>query len=393
MNQRLCDMLGYSRDQLLGKPLHEFAHPEDAASDAIVALGHQGEDGSPVREMRYVHSNGSIVWAALTVNPVRGSADHPRYCIAVVEDITERKQAEEALRVSEERFRLTFDLAAIGIAHVGPQGRFLRVNQGLCAMLGYTRDELLGSRFQEVTHPEDLAHNLEYFEKLMSGEISTYAVKKRYICKGGSQIWATATTSLVCDGAGRPDYTISIIEDISDRERAQQALRHQALHDSLTGLPNRTLLHERMEQSIVSSRRSGAAFALLLLDLDGFKEINDAFGHHVGDELLRHVAMRLNGALRESDTVARLGGDEFAVLLPGTDSAGASATARKVLQGLERPFDVGGRQLNVAGSIGIAAHPDHGMTSATLLQHADVAMYDAKRRAVGGRGYSSFAHP
>jgi diguanylate cyclase (GGDEF)-like protein len=159
---------------------------------------------------------------------------------------------------------------------------------------------------------------------------------------------------------------------------ALQQQRHAALHDALTGLPNRTLLNNRLEQAIACAERDDRSLALLLLDLDHFKEVNDTLGHAFGDELLQEVSRRLSGALRDSDTVARLGGDEFAVILPDADAEAARCVARQVLQSLKQPITLHGKDLEIEGSIGIAVYPDHGATSAILLRSADVAMYVAK---------------
>jgi diguanylate cyclase (GGDEF)-like protein/PAS domain S-box-containing protein len=173
---------------------------------------------------------------------------------------------------------------------------------------------------------------------------------------------------------------VLVLRDITRRKRAEAALAHQALHDALTGLPNRTLLHDRLEQEVRAAERSGQPLALLLLDLDRFKAVNDSLGHHIGDALLQQVARRLRAALRASDTVARLGGDEFAVLAPGTQAAGAEQCAWACLQALSEPFEVAGHELRIGGAV----WPAHGRDAATLLRKADAAMYVAKR---GGRGY------
>ena len=172
-----------------------------------------------------------------------------------------------------------------------------------------------------------------------------------------------------------------------ERHLANQRVAHLAYHDSLTDLPNRALFLERLEQAILRSQRDGRGLAVLLIDLDGFKEVNDALGHHAGDLVLQEVAMRLRGALRASDTVARLGGDEFAVLLPGTDVNRAELAARKVLHDLEPPFVADGRPLMVSASIGIAGVPWHAATGEELLQKADSAMYVAKSDRTGYVAY------
>jgi diguanylate cyclase (GGDEF)-like protein len=176
-------------------------------------------------------------------------------------------------------------------------------------------------------------------------------------------------------------------QELTDRKRAEETMAHLALHDSLTNLPNRALLHERLRQAILAARRNDQTLALLVMDMDRFKEVNDTLGHYYGDVLLRQVGERLRDGLRASDTVARLGGDEFAVLLPGADLEGAHWAADKLLNILEHPFELEGQLLDVRVSIGIALYPDHGADAETLLRRADVAMYVAKR---GGTGYAMY---
>lgn len=179
-----------------------------------------------------------------------------------------------------------------------------------------------------------------------------------------------------------------LAEEIRRREHSEMTLQHLALHDGLTSLPNRSLLADRVQQALASCRRDRRPLALLLMDLDRFKEVNDTFGHHQGDLLLQEIGRRLRAGLREADTVARLGGDEFAVLLPLTDAHGASETARTLLEMLGAPIDLEDRAFEVSASIGIAVFPDHGDDSATLLRRADVAMYAAKRAGTGAAVYS-----
>jgi diguanylate cyclase (GGDEF)-like protein len=173
-----------------------------------------------------------------------------------------------------------------------------------------------------------------------------------------------------------------------ERHQAEKELRHRALHDSLTGLPNRALLLDRLRRSLFVCRETGKPLALFLIDLDRFKEVNDKRGHAAGDDLLREVARRLQGCLRDSDTVARLGGDEFAVLLPGTQEVGATVVAGKIVSALKDPMVIDGVTVKVGGSIGIALYPDHGEDSAALLKAADAAMYVAKRRKSGYAVYA-----
>jgi diguanylate cyclase (GGDEF)-like protein/PAS domain S-box-containing protein len=392
-------LTGYTREELCAMSMEQLLSPDSLERSRQMA-GRRREQGTPTTyELELIARDGRTVPLEVNSRPIHrdgrliGTAGTAR-------DITERKQMEEALRASEERFRLTFDQAAIGIAHVAPNGRWLRANQGICAMLGYPAEELCAGRFQEITHPDDLADNLVLFERLMAGELTSYVFEKRYIRKDGSIVWGSATTSVVRDASGKPQYSISIIENITDRKELEEQLRHQALHDALTDLPNRTLLHDRLEQAIRSANRDQTSCALLLLDLDRFKEINDTFGHHVGDMLLRQLAQRLRRNIRDSDSVARLGGDEFAVLLPRVDAEGADEVARKLQSALSEPFELEGQQFHTGASIGIALHPDHGVDATTLMRHADIAMYVAKREREGfarfqpehaARGASAYA--
>jgi diguanylate cyclase (GGDEF)-like protein len=181
-----------------------------------------------------------------------------------------------------------------------------------------------------------------------------------------------------------------MIEDVTEQKAQAEALAHQAMHDPLTDLPNRTLLFDRLGMGIQISQRDGTALALLLLDLDNFKEVNDSFAsHYIGDRVLRAVADRLRTQLRASDTVARLGGDEFAMVLLGVDGEqGAAQAAAKVLAAFEAPFEVEGRTLRIGASVGIAIYPDHGADADTLVRRADSAMYAAKR---SGRGLTAYS--
>jgi diguanylate cyclase (GGDEF)-like protein len=176
---------------------------------------------------------------------------------------------------------------------------------------------------------------------------------------------------------------MALVRDISERVRAREELEHQAFFDALTELPNRSLLQDRLRQALAASRRTGEPVALLLLDLNRFKEVNDTFGHAAGDVLLREVAIRLKKEFRETDTLSRLGGDEFSIVLPGNDATAAQMAARRIIRTLEQPIVVQGQSMEVGASIGIALSPEHGTDPDALLRHADVAMYAAKRQGLG----------
>lgn len=294
---------------------------------------------------------------------------------------------------SEARFRATFEQAAVGLAHFAPDGRWLRVNQRLCDLLGYSREALLALTFQDLTHPNDLAADLALLREVLAGRRAAYRIEKRYRRRDGSTLWVVLTVSMVSNADGTPAYLIKVVEDIDARKQAllaaQTRLHQLAYHDPLTGLPNRHLLLERIEQAIVAADRSQHALAVCSLDLDDFRPVNLNHGRAVGDALLQAVGQRLQAHLQGTDTVARWGGDEFALLLTGLHGMqDCTRTLRRLLARLQEPYSIERVSLCPSASIGVALYPqDHGDADA-LLRHAEHAMHLAKQQ--GRNGYRFF---
>ena len=300
-------------------------------------------------------------------------------------------EPESRLSASEgDRFRSAFDYAAIGMALVSTEGRWLQVNRSLCQILGYTEPELLLTDFLSVTHPDDLPTALSNIGQLLKGKVQASQMEKRYIHKSGHEVWVHWSVSLVRDQYSKSVHLIFQIQDITDRKLAEQQLHHDAFHDALTGLPNRALFMDHLKLAIARSRRNNATkFAVLYLDLDRFKVINDSLGHTIGDQLLVGIADRLKNNLRPGDTVARLGGDEFTVLVEDiTDEAESLQVAERVQKELSIPFTLSGREVFTTVSMGIAPSATGYERAEDILRDADTAMYRAK--SMGKARYEIF---
>jgi diguanylate cyclase (GGDEF)-like protein/PAS domain S-box-containing protein len=285
----------------------------------------------------------------------------------------------ETLR-QESIFQKSFDHAAVGMAHMSVQGHWLRVNRKLCAITGYTEPELMALSFKGITHPDDAGRDQQSLVQLMSNQIPSYTIEKRYIRKDGSTIWVEIQVSVVFTEEGIADYGISVIQDISERKQAATLIESMAYTDQLTGLANRALLADRLHQAMTLSRRRGRVLAVVFLDLDGFKAVNDQYGHATGDLLLRSLANRMKDGLREGDTLARLGGDEFvAVFLDLLDSAASTPLLERLLSVSSQVLAVGSLNLQVSASLGVTFYPQAEEVDADqLLRQADQAMYQAK---------------
>jgi len=281
---------------------------------------------------------------------------------------------------SERRFRLTLASAPIGLALVGLDGRFIMVNQALCAMLGYAEAELLTKTFQDITHPDDLAEDLHHVADLIAGRGESFRMKKRYFTRAQAVIRIQLDVAILRDEQGAPVHFISQIQDITERERSRAQLQQLAHFDALTGLPNRVLLFDRLEQAMRRARRSRHTLAVMFVDIDHFKDINDTRGHAAGDHTLREVARRLQSCVRSSDTVARLGGDEFTIILDEIGSAAdAQRIGRKLLAVMQPAIQLGTDPVAVTLSIGAAVLKGGQIEVDLLMTAADAALYEVKK--------------
>lgn len=295
-----------------------------------------------------------------------------------------RDAVEQALRTSEARFRAIFAEAAIGIGIADIGGRILEVNTSLARILGRPAEELRRMMVHDLMHPEDGDEVWRQYDELVRGDREQIRVEKRFARPDGGQVWTELLVSLIRGEDGLPLYQVAMMEDVTERRMLQERLRHQAMHDPLTGLPNRALFLERLGAALGSKEHSGRV-ALCYMDLDGFKVINDSLGHHVGDDLLVAVSQRLARSVQGEDRlVARMGGDEFVILIQESiDTGEAVSVADGILDALVEPIRIGGHELSVSASIGIVERGVDGQTPAELMRDADVTLYWAKAEGKG----------
>lgn len=326
------------------------------------------------------HKDGPLTLEEMTITPVMDPSGSVSHFITINQDISARKQAEQALRKAEEKYRGLFEGAVVGIFQAAPEGRLLNINRAFAKLHGYDSPEEL---LEEATanppvrfvEPGQLSEWKEILE--MHGTVQGCEVEVR--CRDGSRKWVLVSIRAVRNDRGEIILHEGSVEDITDRKVAQQRVDFLAYYDALTGLPNRTLLRDRLNKAIAVATRKRTSLALLFLDLDRFKVINDSLGHSVGDLLLQEVANRLKNEIREEDTVSRVGGDEFLVVL--TNVAGkveAESIAARIVDSLSREYEIQDRVLSISCSLGICMFPEHGKDAEVLIKNSDAAMYCAK---------------
>ncbi|MET7767151.1 EAL domain-containing protein [Nocardia sp. NPDC005366] len=302
-------------------------------------------------------------------------------------EIAARRDAQEQLRASEARLRAVFAQAGVGTGISDMTGRIIEVNTAFAHMLGYEPADMCTLSVTDLTHPDDPPAMWEVYAALIRGEHDNVQVEKAYTHRLGHAVWTNLNVSLIRDADGAPQYTLVLVEDISERRALRERLHYRAHHDQLTGLPNRSRFFDALS---VAFADPSAAVGLCYVDLDHFKSVNDTFGHAAGDELLVQAAARLSACVSlPEDLVARMGGDEFVVLVPRPRGLGeVTGLARRVLDALARPFDIHGNHVTITASIGVIEDRGQHTSADEMVQAADTTMYWAK--AAGRDCYSVF---
>ena len=379
INSATAQLIGRPGEEIIGRTNAELL--PDVAAD-VAARDHAVLDSDTSAGYEIAGRFGdrrSVL--SVTKSPFRDAAGKVIGSLGIARDITEQRRQQEEGREAHELFRRAFENAPIGMAVAALDGHFLEVNGALCAITGYTAEQLTDATFASIIHPDDVAADLEVMRAMIAGELSSSVDEKRYLRPDGSIVWVARSVTLVRDADGRPLHLLDQIQDITERRRFEHELRRLADHDPLTGLLNRRRFEQELDRHVAEVARYGARGALLVLDLDHFKYVNDALGHHAGDELIVVVGALLQNRLRASDTLARLGGDEFAVLLPHADAKEAEHVAQALAAAVREQASVTapGRPRRMTASIGIAPFGRPGASGAELMIEADLAMYEAKQ--------------
>jgi diguanylate cyclase (GGDEF)-like protein/PAS domain S-box-containing protein len=381
VNDRMCEMLGYSREEMMELAWTEITHPDDIPANlALFKRLAAGEFDSFQFDKRFLRKDGGVVDTTMECRCVRRRDGSVETVVIMVQDITERKQAEQALRDSAEQLRLfTDNVPAMTVSYdENLHCRF--INRRYSDFFGFGAKEIVGKHLREIVGEEAYSEIKGNFAQVLQGHPVTY--HRTHKRPNGESRHLEIKALPHIGEHGKVLGCFAVVADITEHKQTEERIQRIAHHDSLTGLPNRLLFNDRLDQAIGLARRGSRRFALLYIDLNKFKPVNDNLGHHVGDELLKSVAERIRHQVRESDTVARIGGDEFTVILPDiTSRDDAETVAKKLAAVFATPFQLGRQKqsVDIGASIGIAVYPTDGQDADALTKAADAAMYSAKQ--------------
>jgi len=377
-------MFGWTAAEMLGTS-HSIV-PDDIRSE-VLALRKQVEQGMTLslEDTRRIRKDGVVMDVSLSVAPINDANQKIVGTMVLLADVSRRKLAEDALRESEAQLRLAMEAADMGSWYWNLDSGAISFSEGFGPLFGLPRGTFFKeySEFLNAIHADDRSATDAAVRRALKLDTG-FDMECRIVWPDGTVRWMAVKGQVSRTGAGRAQRIVGVTTDITTRRHAEQRIAYLAHHDALTGLPNRVLLHDRIGQAIAHSHRNETQVAVLFIDLDHFKTINDSMGHHQGDLLLQQVAERIQSCLREIDTVSRLGGDEFVIVIPALSQNGtggdATAVAIKVLDAISTQFQVQSNDLHIGASVGISIYPNDGETADVLMRNADTAMYHAKER-------------
>ena len=380
-NDSVCRVLGYDREELIGMNNRQYTTDEENANQVYRAFNQVYQTGIPLKEFAWniTRKDGAKRYIEGSISLLKDSFGKPIGFRGVTHDITERKEAENALRQSEEKYRSILENIQEAYFEVDLKGHFTFFNDSLCRLTGCFKEELLGASYTKFSDKENSKNVFQAFNKVYNTGDPTEGFDWCITRKDGTKRYIEASVSLKKRSTGSPLGFKGVIRDITERKRIEQELNHMATHDTLTGLPNRLMFSQLLDHAIQSAQRNQRQLAVLFIDLDRFKIINDSLGHEAGDTLLKEMAARLKGSLRTVDVVSRLGGDEFIILMEDFHELKQVETlAQKILSTIIKPMVIMGEECRVTASIGISVYPKDGQDEQSLMKNADIAMYFAK---------------
>jgi Amt family ammonium transporter len=386
VNELLTVLTGFRRDELVDQSVQMLVPPQHRGAETTARDQYARDPKTRIiwndRDLSVLRRDGSelSVDFALTPLTLRGK----QWSVASIRDNSAQKTAELAQLEAEERFRLAFEENMAPMICTNLDDLIIAANDAFCEMVGFTKEELIGHDSKPFTYPDDVGITEETHRRVTSGEADQVRYVKRYLHKDGRVIVAEVSRSPARDARGKTMYFIISERDITEERALTAQLSHLALHDPLTGLANRALFDDRLEQAHSRVSRQGGMCAVLLIDLDDFKKVNDTFGHLAGDKLLASIAGRLEQVTRVSDSLCRFGGDEFIYLAEGLSTTDeAQAVAKRLLGAFNEPFSLGGTSIKQGASIGTVVWDKSSAHPSDVVEHADVALYEAKRAGKG----------
>ncbi len=388
INEEFCRLFQYEEQTCIGRRMDELIVPEHLKAENL-SLSARAMGGACFEvETRRMRKDGTLVDVSILVKPIATEKDEPAIYV-IYRDISERKQTQEALKKSEERHRTVLEAAPDPVIVRDMSGRVIYLNPAFTRVFGWTRDDCR-NRSIDFVPQENQPETTVFMEHIQKGA-SFSGVETRRFTKNGGLVDVSISGAVFFDTDGKPEGYVNTLQDITERRKKDEELRYIAYHDVLTGLPNRKSFYMCIDDLLQHSsrRKSDRAWALMFLDLDKFKQVNDALGHDTGDLLLKGVADRLKDCLRETDHLFRLGGDEFTVILTNLNrDIDVARVARKILESIIHRFHFNGHEIFTSTSIGISVFPNDGWDVEGLVKNADMAMYAAKEN--GGSAYQFF---
>jgi diguanylate cyclase (GGDEF)-like protein/PAS domain S-box-containing protein len=380
VNDAISRLLGYPKEELIGTTFRKQVNEEYTAL-IYDAFGRIFTTGQPVRDIAYkaIRKGGEIIYAEINGFPIQNQKGEVIGFRGIGRDVTERKRMEEALRQSEQRYRTILEEMDEAYFEVDLAGNYTYVNDAISRLLGYPKEELLGTTFRKQVNEEDTALLYDAFGRIFTTGKPVRDIAYKAIRKGGEVRYSEIAGFPIQNQKAEVIGFRGIGRDVTERKRTEEQIRHMATHDALTELPNRMMFNQLLNHAIQAAKRNKRKLAVLFIDLDRFKIINDTLGHEAGDELLKTIATRFRQSLRAMDVVARLGGDEFVILVEEVDNPGQLVTvAQKILSAAMKPVSLMGEECRVTASVGISMYPKDGEDEQALMKTADKAMYFAK---------------